>query len=121
MNPDIFPVLNASTAVRLLFGSNPLRFYPYGRAPANVRKPYGVYAVYNANPENYLGQVPDIDNKGTQINLYADTEESLEDCYIAVRNALEPLGYMTSFSNPDLDADTDLFSCIMEFDFWDER
>lgn len=121
MNPPIFTILNSSTAVRLLLGSNPLRIYPWGRAPSNVRKPYGVYAVYNANPENYLGQVPDIDNKGTQLNLYADTAESLENTYTAVRNALEPYAHMTSFSTPDLDADTDLFSCIMEFDFWEDR
>lgn len=121
MNPDIFPILNASTAVRLLLGSNPLRFYPWGRAPENVRKPYAVYSVYNANPENYLDQVPDIDNKGTQITIYADTADKVESCFIAIRDALEPHGHMLNFSTPALDADTNLYSCLMEFDFWDAR
>lgn len=121
MNPDLFTILNASVPVKLVLGANPLRMYPWGRAPQNPRKPYGVYAVYNATPENYLGQVPDIDNKGTQVNIYADTAQSLDACFTAVRDALEPHAHMTSFATPDLDADTDLYSCRMEFDFWDER
>jgi len=121
MNPDIFPILNASTAVRLQLGSNPLRFYPWDRAPQNVKKPYAVYTVYNAVPENYLGNLPDIDNKGTQINIYAETAEKLNLCFLAVRDALEPYGHMLNYSTPALDADTDLYSCRMEFDFWENR
>lgn len=121
MNPEIFPILNASVAVKSVLGSNPLRFYPWGRAPQNVAKPYAVYGVYNGNPENYLNQVPDIDNKGTQIDLYAVTGESAQAVFIALRDALEPYGHMTSFSTPALDADTNLYTGRMEFDFWDER
>lgn len=121
MNPDLFPLLNASNAVKALLGSTPLRVFPWSRAPQNVKKPYAVYAVYNGNPENYLDRAPDIDNKGTQLNIYADSAKSLEDCFIAVRDVLEQHAHMTSFSTPALDADTDLYSCTMEFDFWDER
>lgn len=121
MNPDLFVILNASVPVRLLLGSNPLRVYPWGRAPEKPQKPYAVYAVYNALPENYLDRVPDIDNKGTQINIYANTADSLENTYLAIRNVLEPHAHMTSFSTPALDDDTNLYSCVMEFDFWDNR
>lgn len=121
MNPPLFTILKNTPAVTALLGTAPLRVFPWGRAPQNVVKPYAVYSVYNANPENYLDQVPDIDNKGTQLSIYAATADSLQSCYIAVRNALEPQAHMLSFATPDLDADTDLFSCRMEFDFWDER
>jgi hypothetical protein len=121
MNPDLFPILNANAATKAVLGASPLRVYPWGRAPQNVVKPYAVYSVYNANPENYLDTVPDIDNKGTQINIYAATADSLKSAYTVVRNALEPYAHMTSFATPDLDADTDLYSCRMEFDFWDGR
>lgn len=121
MNPPLFEILNASNPVKVLLGSNPLRVFPWGRAPQNVAKPYAVYAVYNGLPENYLAQAPDIDNKGTQINIYAATAASLENCFEAVRDALEPHAHMTSFASPDQDADTNLYSCRMEFDFWDER
>lgn len=120
MNPQIYTLLNASNAVKLLLGS-PVRIYPWGRAPENPKKPYGVYGVYNANPENYLDKVPDIDNKGTQLNIYADTAEKLDSCFTAVRNVLEPHAHMTSFSTVDLDEETNLYSCRMEFDFWEDR
>lgn len=121
MNPEIFPILNANTAVKAVLGSNPLRFYPWGRAPQNVVKPYAVYNVYNGNPENYLDRVPDIDNKGTQIDLYAVTSETADSAFLAIRNALEPHGHMTSFATPVLDAETNLYTGRLEFDFWDER
>lgn len=121
MNPPLFTLLNESTPVKTLLGSNPLRVFPWGSAPQDVAKPYAVYAVYNANPENYLGQAPDIDNKGTQINIYASTSASLESCFDAIRNALEPHAHMTSFASPDRDSETNLYSARMEFDFWNER
>lgn len=121
INSQLFTILNSDIQVKLRLGSNPLRVYPWGRAPSDVKKPYAVYAVYSGVPENYLGQVPDIDNKGTQINIYADTADSLEKCFIAVRNSLEPHAHMTNFTTPDQDADTNLFSCRMEFDFWENR
>lgn len=121
MNPDLFPILNQSAAVRLLLGSNPLRVYPFGRAPEGVRRPYAVYSVYNANPENYLDKVPDIDNKGTQITIYDTVAQKVEGCFAAIRDALEPHAHMTNFSSVQQDADTNDYSCIMEFDFWDKR
>lgn len=121
MNHKLFPILNASTTVKNLLGSNPLRVYPFGRAPQNTAKPYAVYSVYNANPENYLGQVPDIDNKGTQIDIYAETAQSAESCFVAIRNALEPSAHMTSFSTIGVEENTNLYNVRMEFDFWEER
>lgn len=121
MNPNLFPILNASAPVKALLGSNPLRVFPWGRAPQNVAKPYVVYGVYNGNPENYISNAPDIDNKGTQIDIYADTGASAESVFSAIRGALEPYAHMTSFATPNLDADTNLYTGRMEFDFWDER
>lgn len=121
MNPNLFPILYNSSQVRLLLGSSPLRVFPWSRAPQNPKKPYATYGVYNANPENYLDRVPDIDNIGVQVNIYAATAQSCEDCYIAIRDALEPSAHMLSFSTPDLDPNTDLYVGRMEFDFWEER
>lgn len=121
MNPDLFPILKANASVTALLGSEPLRVFPHGRAPTNTVKPYAVYAVYNANPENYLGQRPDIDNKGTQIEIFADTSQSLESCFLAIRDALEDFAHMTNYNTPDLDANTNLYGVRMEFDFWEAR
>lgn len=118
MNPPIFNILTSDMNVIALLGN---RIYPWGRAPKGAQLPYLVYSVYNANPENYLDRTPDIDNKGTQVTIYAKTSQSIDNCYNAVRDALESSAHMTSFSTNELDDDTDLFSVNMEFDFWDER
>lgn len=121
MNPGLFTILKNESAVTALFGSNPVRIYPWGNAPEKVSPPYAVYSVYNGIPENYLDRVPDIDRKGTQINIYAKSPTNLEDCFEAIRDAVEPYAYLTSFSNPDRDAETMLYSCRMEFDFIEPR
>lgn len=121
MNPSLFPLLKDSALVKSLLGSNPLRVYPWGRAPQNVPTPYATYTVYNGNPENYVSNNPDIDNKGTQLNIYGETGDDVEKCFIAIRNVLQNHAHMTNFSTPALDADTNYYSCTMEFDFWDER
>lgn len=121
MNTKLFTILNSNSAVKVLLGNSPLRVYPFGRAPQNGAKPYAVYSVYNANPENYLGQVPDIDNKGTQIDIYADTAQSAESCFTAIRDALEPSAHMTSFSTVGVEENTNLYNVRMEFDFWESR
>lgn len=151
MNPNLFSILkNNSTVVALLgltennttsvldsagdavLDSNGdpileivqtvyLRVFPYGRAPEKVAKPYAVYSVINGRPENYLDTTPNIDSKLTQISIYAETDSSLTLCYNAVRDVLEPYAHMVSFSTPDIDADTNLSSCRIDFEFWDER
>lgn len=120
MNPIIFEILSNETEVTSLFGTNPVRIYP-GRAPQNVVKPYAVYSVYNANPENYLDGIPDIENKGVQINIYSNSYSNLEDCFLAIRDALEPHAHMISYTTPDVDSDTNLYSARMEFDSWENR
>lgn len=120
INPVLFDTLNNSNAVKAVLGV-PLRVYPWGRAPQNVRKPYATYDVYNAVPENYLGNRPDIDNKGTQLQIFSDDTGKLDACFIAVRDAIEPVAHITSFQTIARDDDTDLYSIILDIDFWESR
>lgn len=121
MNSQLFTILNSNATVKSYLGNNPLRVFPYGLAPKNVTRPYAVYVVTNALPENYLDKVPDVDAISVQINIYANTEQSLTNCFTSVRNALEPHAHMINFATPDTDVEDGLFSCRMEFDFWDNR
>lgn len=121
MNPSLFTILNNNPAVKALLGTSPLRVYPFGQVDQNTPKPYAAYSVYNGNPENYLGEVPDIDNMGTQVDVYAQTGVSASACAKAIRDAIEPFAHMTSFSTPARDAQTQLYSCRLEFDFWENR
>ena len=121
MNPNIFEIITSYPIATGLLGTNPTRFYPFGRSADKSPKPYAVYQVYNGVPENYMDKVPDIDNHGTQIDIYADTADSCSQVFTAIRDALEPHFHMTGFAVPEQDADTDEFHARLEFDVWQIR
>lgn len=121
MLAEIFPILASNTEVTSRLGSSPVRIFPYGSAPQNVAKPYATYGTYSGVPENYMDRVPDIDNIGTQINIWGENSADVVACFTAIRDALEPYGHMTSFQSINRDNDTQLFTSQMEFDFWTTR
>lgn len=118
LNSRIFEILNDSTTVKALLGSNPLRVFPWSRSISSTL-PYAVYSLYDATPENYLSGSVDTDRKFIQLNLYAKTSASLKLCFSAIRGAIESSGdgYIVRYSANELDQDTDFFSAIIEIDF----
>lgn len=122
-NPSLFEILNENNNVKVLLGANPLRVFPWGEAPHSEKllKPYATYGVYSGIPENFLGETPDIDNHGTQVDIYSTSGKNCENCFIAIRDAIEPYAHMTNFSLPIRDPATQLYSARLEFDFWESR
>lgn len=121
MIPPVFTILYASTPVKTLLGSSPLRVFPWGEAPENVTKPYATYIVFSGEPENTLGEAPELDNLRTQIDIWAETVSSCVSVSEAVRDALEPSAHMTSFSSSSPDIETKLFHQRLDFDFFETR
>lgn len=121
MISPVFEALNASSVVKSLLGNKPLRVFPWGEAPQNVAKPYVTYGVVNGTPQNNLDCPPRIDQLGTDIDIWALTGRSCEDCYKAIRDVLEPLGHMTRFHSLIRDPETKLYNIKLEFDFWTGR
>lgn len=121
MTPSVFPLLKLSSVVTALLGDPILRVFPWGGAPEDVLRPYATYSVYNGVPENYMGQTPDIDNLGTQIDVWAETSSSCQDCAIVIRDALEPHAHLLSFSGNERDEETGLYRFRMDFDFFKGR
>lgn len=116
MIPEIFPILSGSIAVTTIFGTTPVRIFPWGEAPERVTYPYATYGVFNGNPENYLNQVPDVDMLGTQIDIWAKTGASCINGAIAIRNALEPTSHMVSISSMTRDPETKSYNIRLDFD-----
>lgn len=108
MFPPIYPaVANSPACVALLkTGTGPVRFYQFGLAPQNVPKPYAVWQRVFGAPENYLGQVPDIDSFTVQIDVYAGSADSARSVALALRDAIEPVAYITSWLGESIDPDT---------------
>lgn len=117
MIPPIFPILSSDSAVKAILGSNPVRVYPFGEAEQGVTKPYAVWQNIAGSPENYLGDLPDADSYTAQIDIYADTSGSALDAAMAIRDALEPVAYVTSLGNTSRDSDTRDYRYSMSVDF----
>lgn len=120
MFPPLFETLNASSAVKAVLGSNPLRVYPFGMAPQNPTLPYAVFQTVAGSPENRLDCVPDMDGFVVQIDVYGDGGEGKKgatqarNAAKAIRDAIEPVAYVTAWRGEDRDRDT--FNYRFSFD-----
>lgn len=106
MYPPIYKVIAASATVKALIGSSPVRCYPFGNAPQNVALPYVVWQIITGQPENYIGDTPDLDKYVTQVDVYGLTESSSRAVAKALRDAIEPVAYITAWRGESTDPET---------------
>lgn len=106
MYPPIFNTVAADSDVQTNIGASPCRFYAFGEAPADVTKPYAVWQFVSGLPENYINQVPDIDQMSIQVDIYADTSVAARDAAQALRDAIEPSAHIVSWRGEERDPDT---------------
>lgn len=118
MNPPIFEIVKADPTLTALLGSNPCRFYPWSDAPQNAKRPYVTYGVFNGVPENYLSSPADIDNQGTQVDIWSTSPGDCEAIFTALRNALSTAGYLVSYTGAERDTETQLYHARQEWNFW---
>jgi len=123
--PPLFATLFASTAVKALFGSAPLRVYAFGDAPAKgavgYATPYAIFQGVYGSPENNLTTVPNMDQFGVQLDIYALTLTDARNGAKAIRNALEPVAYVTSWDGETRDTETQLFRYTFTVSFLTPR
>lgn len=108
MFPPLFATCEGNAGVKAIFGTSP-RIFPHGIADQNTPKPYAVFQIITGDPENYLGQLPDIDGYLTQVDVYATTPQVAANGAQAIRDALEPVAYVQSWRGQFKDPDTSLF------------
>ena len=117
MTPPIYTTLQASAAVRSIFGARP-RVFKDGEAPQGVATPYATWLVVSGVPQNSLSETPTIEQQGVQIDVYAATESEVDAGAIAVRDQMETVTHMTSWRSPPRDEQTRRFRRSMDFDYW---
>lgn len=117
MIPPLFPLLSGVTSL----GTSPKRFYPHGQATQATAKPYATWQIVAGTPENYLGQLPDMDGVLVQVDVWADTQSSASSVADDIRDAFEPVMHMTSFGNTERDTATQLYRYRMDFSYWVPR
>lgn len=55
------------------------------------------------SPENYLGDVPDGDSFTLLVDVYASSADSARAVAVALRDAIEPVAYITAWLGESID------------------
>lgn len=109
MVPPLHLVCASDTTVQdLLSSGNILRLFPFGEARQKEVYPYAVWQTIYGSPENYLGDPPNIDSIGTQIDVYGKTWRSAREVADAIKNAIEASdeAYVVAFNGESKDPQT---------------
>lgn len=109
MSPEVFAACKAAAPVTAIVGSNPCRVYLAGLAPQGADKPYATWQLIGGQPENYLGDAPDIDSFNIQFDAWAKTAEVARTLAMALRDVAEANGYIVSWRGESRDQQTMLY------------
>lgn len=105
MNPGIEELADVA-AVHAVLGT-PSRFSAFGMAPQDVERPYAAWQTVAGSPENYLGQVPDVDGWVVQVDAFGKSAQSARAAAVALRDAFEAGGAtITAYNGEARDPDT---------------
>jgi hypothetical protein len=121
MNPPIFQVCAADLAVTALLGTGPTRLFPFGEAPRGVTLPYATWQTIGGLPENYLAGAPDLDSFSLQIDIYASTATEARNAAKALRDAIEPVAYVTRWGGESRDPQTRHYRYSFDVDWHVQR
>lgn len=121
MIPPIFTICAADAGVTALLGTAPVRLFPFGEAPPDVARPYAVWQTIAGYPENLLADLPEDDFYSVQVDVYAASSDDALDAAQALRDALEPETYITSWGNTGRDSETEDYRYTFGVDFIENR
>ena len=117
----IFPPIHDTLtvpAVQALLGT-PLRLYSFGDAgPGPVAKPYVLWQTVGGEPENYLGDRPEVDRFTVQVDVYADSAQAARAVTQALLNELEAVAHVISWNGEFRDTETRDFRLSFSLDWW---
>lgn len=118
MIPPVYDLAFASTAVKALLGTSPIRVFPFGinrQQPPPL--PYAVWQTIGGGAGNYLGEVPDADSYTVQVDVYAEKADDTTVVAEALRDAFEPSAYIRRWGNTSRDAITGHYRYSFDVDF----
>lgn len=121
MYPPLFTLAAADPAVTAQLGTNPVRLFPFGEAPEDTPAPYAVWQIISGSPENYLGNVPDLDSYTLQIDVYGDTAQQVREAVRALRDCIEQHAYIVSWRDEGRDTETKDYHIGFDVDWLNPR
>ena len=108
MFAPIYETLAMDPVVVALLG-DPLRVFSFGETEGPADQPYVVHQEVSGQPENFLGDIADLDNHSIQIDVYSPDRTLSKQVAKAVRDALEKVAYTVSGAATSREPDTRLF------------
>jgi hypothetical protein len=121
MYPPIFKVVSQAPAAAALLGNSPVRFWPFGEAEENAALPYAVWQTIAGSPENYLGDLPDMDGYTLQVDVYGSSISTVQSAARAIRDALEPHAHIVAWRGESREQDTKLYRISFDVDWLVQR
>lgn len=85
----LFVLAAADPEVTAIFGTAPVRIWPFDNADEDPVLPYATWQTVNGLPESYLGDPPDIDEMTLQVDVYAADDDTLHPAVYALRDLIE--------------------------------
>jgi hypothetical protein len=121
MTPPIFDTCSTDSTVLGIFGSDPVRLFGWGLAPQGVAKPYAVWQVITGSPENYITNLPDMDQFTVQVDVYAQTAADAREGAQALRDAIEPVAHVVGWRGESREPETQLYRYSFDVDWFVSR
>jgi len=123
MKPPIFELCSADTTLQGLLSDDLGRFqlYPFGEAPQLGAKPYAVWQLVGGGPENYISNVPDIDQVTVLVDTYAKEASMAREVSAALVAAIESVAHVVRHNGEWRDPETRAYRCSFTVDWFVER
>ena len=122
MYPPVFETCSVSDAVnQTLGGADRLRLFPFGQAPFKETRTYALWQVAAGAPENYLGDIPDLDHYTLQFDVYSESVDDARLAAQALRDAIEPTAYITLWDGETRDPTTGSYRLTFMVDWYVTR
>ena len=89
------------------------------QAPQGTSPPYIVIGLINANPDNLLAEIPNMEQQLLGIDCVGDDQEQTFQLYDACKNILETVGYLQGFSLYGIkDIETGYYRTLFDYSYW---
>lgn len=116
---NLFELVAGNPDCTALLGSNPVKFFEFGTAPALEQPPYATWQILQGEPYNFLNGQPTNDMIEAQIDVWASTAAEARATARAIRRALDPFiqisTYVTGF-----DPESNLYRVVIRCDYLTE-
>lgn len=118
--PALYQTLDTPD-VRALIG-DPLRLFSFGDAgDGPVANPYILWQTVGGEPENYLGDRPQVDRFSIQIDVYAIDGKAAREVVAAIIPLIETRAYVISWNGEFRDYETKLYRVSFDVDWFVHR